>query len=145
MANNSTKNYLVWISYVATDLLQAPGTVVLCCPVDLVSYSATARYVIREYGQENMFRLRPAVGMAVRLVHSLTAHWSNAMFILCTRASNKHPLMPEMFNACLTLLTYQLYQKRITRIHLPIYDPERSISQYRFGTLRYVITLRIRT
>ena len=43
-------NHLLWISYANTDILQANGTVVLCCPPDLVSYSAMTRYVIREYG-----------------------------------------------------------------------------------------------
>ena len=39
-------NNLPWITYAATDLLQAPRTVVLCCPADLMSYAATARCVI---------------------------------------------------------------------------------------------------
>ena len=51
-----TKNQ-PWITYTATDILQAPGTVVLFWPADLVSYSATPRYVIREYGHENKFRI----------------------------------------------------------------------------------------
>ena len=55
-------NYLPWITYTASDILQAPRTVVLCCPADLLSYSATARYVIRENGQENIVRLRPKGG-----------------------------------------------------------------------------------
>ena len=54
-------NYLPWITYNETDILQARGTVVKCCPADLLSYLAMARYVIREYGQEEIFRLRPAV------------------------------------------------------------------------------------
>ena len=41
------------------DVLQASGAAVLCCPADLVSYSAITRYVIREFGQEERFRLRP--------------------------------------------------------------------------------------
>ena len=45
-------NYLSWISYEETGILQARGTVAICCPADLLSYSETARYVIREYGQE---------------------------------------------------------------------------------------------
>ena len=69
----SRPNYLPWIIYATTDILQAPGTVILCCPVDQVSYSATARYVIREYGQENIFRLRPAVGTVMRQANSPTA------------------------------------------------------------------------
>ena len=121
-------NYLPWITYANTDILQAPGTVILCCPADLLSYSATTRYVIREYGQENIFRLRPAVGTAIRLVRSPTAPWNNEIFLLCTRASNKHPLLHEVLHACLTNLILQLHRNQITRIHLPIYDPERSMN-----------------
>ena len=104
--------------------IAGPGTVVLSCSAYLVSYSATARYVIREYGQENMFRLKPAVGMAVRLVNSPTTPWSNKMFLLHTRASNRHPLL----HSCLTNLTHLLHQSHTSWIHLPIYDPERSIN-----------------
>ena len=131
MADNATEtrpNYVPWITYSDTDVLQAPGTVVLCCPADLLSYSATARYVIREYGQENIFRLRPLVGTAIHLIHSPTAPWNNEIFLLCTRASNKHPLLHETLHTCLTYLLHQLHRHHITQIHLPIYDPERSIN-----------------
>ena len=52
-------NHVPWITYSDTDILQASGTLVLCCPADLQSQSATIRYVIREYGQEAIFRLKP--------------------------------------------------------------------------------------
>ena len=93
-------SYVPWITYSNTDILQAPGTVVLCYPADLFSYSVTARYVIREYGQENIFRLKPSVGTAVRLDRSSTAPWNNQIFLLCIRASNKHPLLHETLHAC---------------------------------------------
>ena len=121
-------SYVPWITYSNTDILQAPGTVVLCCPADSFSYSATACYVIREYGQENIFRLKPSVGTAVRLDRSPTAPWNNQIFLLRTGASNKHPLLHETLHACLTHLLHQLHQCRVTRFHLPIYDPERSIN-----------------
>ena len=63
-------NHVPWITYSDTDILQASGTLVLCCPADLQSQSATIRYVIREYGQEAIFRLKPSVGMAICLQHS---------------------------------------------------------------------------
>ena len=47
-------NYLPWITYDETDILQARVNVVVCCPADLMSYSATARYVIREFSQEEI-------------------------------------------------------------------------------------------
>ena len=121
-------NYLPWITYDNTDILQAPGTVVLRCLPDLVSYSATTRYDIREYRQEIIFRLRPAVGTAIRLVNSPSAPWNNEIFLLYTRASNRHPLLHEILHACLTHLVHQLHRNRITQIQLPKYDPERSIN-----------------
>ena len=63
-------NYLPWKTCDETDILQTRGTVVICCPADLLSYSAMARYVIREYGQEEIFLLRPAVGKAIHPVKS---------------------------------------------------------------------------
>ena len=121
-------NYLSWISYEETDILQARDTVAICCPADLLSYSAMARYVIREYGQEEIFRLRPAVGKAVHLTRSPSAPWNNEMFLLVTRASSKHPILHDVLHLCLTDLVQKLEQAQITRIHLPIYDPERSIN-----------------
>ena len=121
-------NYLPWISYDETDILQARGTVVICCPADLLSYSAMARYVIREYGQEEIFKLRPAVGKAIHLAKSPDAPWNNDMFLLFTRASNKHPTLHDVLHLCLTDLVQKLAQAQITRVHLPIYDPERSIN-----------------
>ena len=109
MAKNATENQA---KLPAVDTLRCngyiagPRTVVLCCPADLVPYSATARYVIREYGQENIFRLRPAVVTAVRLAISQTAPWSNEIFLLCNRASNKHLLLHEILHACLTHLMH---------------------------------------
>ena len=121
-------NYLPWISYDETDILQARGTVVICCPADLLSYSAMARYVIREYGQEEIFKLRPAVGKAIHLAKSPDAPWNNDIFLLFTRASNKHPTLHDVLHLCLTDLVQKLAQAQITRVHLPIYDPERSIN-----------------
>ena len=121
-------NYLSWISYEETDILQARDTVAICCPADLLSYSAMARYVIREYGQEEIFKLRPAVGKAIHLAKSPDAPWNNDMFLLFTRASNKHPMLHDVLHLYLSDLVQKLAQAQITRVHLPIYDPERSIN-----------------
>ena len=80
----SRPNYVPWITYSDTDILQASGTLVLCCPADLQSQSATIRYIVREDGQEAIFRLKPSVGTAICLKHSHTAPWNNQIFILCT-------------------------------------------------------------
>ena len=101
---------------------------VICCPADLLSYSAMARYVIQEYDQEEIFRLRPAVGKAIHLVKSPNAPWKNDMFLLFTRAFNKHPMLHDVLHLCLIDLVQKLAQAHITQVHLPIYDPERSIN-----------------
>ena len=80
-----------------------------------------------EYGQINIFSLRQSVGTAIRLIHSPVAPLNNQIFLLCTRDSNKHPLLHEALHTCLTYLSHQLHRYRITQIHLPIHDPERSI------------------
>ena len=41
-------SHVPWITYSDTNILQASGTLVLCCPADLQSQSATIRYIIRE-------------------------------------------------------------------------------------------------
>ena len=46
----ANQSYLPWITYDETDILQARGTVVVCCPADLSSYSALTRYVIQTVG-----------------------------------------------------------------------------------------------
>ena len=51
-------SHVSWITYSDTDILQASGTLVLCCPADLHSQSATIRYIIREYRQEIIFGWR---------------------------------------------------------------------------------------
>ena len=109
-------SHVPWITYSDTDILQASGTLVLCCPADLQSQSATIRYIIRKYGQEAIFLLRPSVGTAIQI------------FLLCTRASNKHPLLHETLHTCLNHLRHQLHLHGISQIHIPIYDPERSIN-----------------
>ena len=65
-------SHVSWITYSDRDILQASGTLVLCCPADLQSQSATIRYIIREYGQETIFRLKPSVGAATCLQYSHT-------------------------------------------------------------------------
>ena len=121
-------SHVSWITYSDTDILQASGTLVLCCPADLQSQSATIRYIIREYGQETIFRLKPSVGTATCLQYSHTAPWYNQIFLLYTRASTKYPLLHETLHACLNHLRHQLHQHQISQIHIPIYDPERSIN-----------------
>ena len=117
---NVKPNYLPWITYEENDILQALGTVVLCCPADLLSHSAMACYVIREYGQEEIFRLRPVMGKAIHPVNSPTAPWNNDMFLLFTSASNKHPMLHDALHPRLIDLIHKIALAQITQVHLPI-------------------------
>ena len=100
----------------------------ICCPADLTSVSAMAVYVIREYGQEDIFRLRPAVGKAIYLTRSPTAQWNNDIMLLFTRASNKHLMLHDVLHTCLTYLVDKLTRAQIFKVHFPNHDPERSIN-----------------
>ena len=82
------------------------------------------RYVIREYGQEEIFQLRPVIGEAVHLAKSPIAPSTNEVFLLFTRASNKHPMLHEVLHLCLFNLIRQLDQNCIAEVRFPIYDPE---------------------
>ena len=85
------------------------------------------RYVIREYGLEEIFRLRPVVGKAMHLVKSPNAPWNNDVFLLFTRASNKHPMFYDLLHLCLTDVVQKLMQAHSIQVRFNIYDPERSI------------------
>ena len=54
-------------------------------------------YVIQEYGQEEIFRLRPTIGTTVHIARSPTAPWHNENFLLFTRAPNEHPMLHDFY------------------------------------------------
>ena len=88
-------NYVPWITYSNADILQASGTIVLCCAADILSFSATTRYVIREYGQENIFRLKTSVGTAS--VGTARVQWVMNPLSHCTlEHSNLSPLYQSL-------------------------------------------------
>ena len=95
--------YPQWIFYENTDRLQAPGIVVSCCPADLDSSSAMTRYVIREYGQEALFRRRPAVGKALHLSRSSNTPWEMTLFS-CSLELPVHIHCSLIFFICVYLI-----------------------------------------
>ena len=120
-------NHLQWISYDNTDLLQARGIVVLCCPADLDSHTAMTRFVIREYGQEAIFRPRPAEGKTLHLHRSLNAPWENDLVLMFPRASNKHPLLHDTLHLCQTDLVNKRLKDIVKSLNFPFHDPERFV------------------
>ena len=111
-----------------TYILQACGTVVVCCPADRISCSAMTPYVIREWGLEEIFKLRPVVGTASHQFESSNYPWNYDIFLLFTRASRKHPMLHDVLHLCLTDLVQKLTQAHTIQNCFPIYDPERSIN-----------------
>ena len=118
-------NYSEFITYSDSDLLQAPGTIAIGCPADLISYSAVTRYVLREFGVERLFRLRPAVTRVMRVQQPLTFTPNNDVILMFTRASNKHPMYHESLHLCLEELVHTLINDRINTIHFPVVDAVR--------------------
>ena len=114
------------MSYDNTYILQAHGTVVVCCSVDLTSYSAMTRYIIREYGQESAFKQRPVVGTAMHLARLSSAHWNNDTFLLFTRVSNTRPLLHVILHLCFIDLVNSLTTIRILQVYFRIYDTKNS-------------------
>ena len=114
--------YSNFITYSDRDLLQAPGTIAIGCPADLISYSAVTRYVLREYGVEKLFRLRPSVTHVRRVQKPLTFAPNNDVILMFTRPSNKHPMYHESLHLCLAELVELLQKDRISTIHFPMVD-----------------------
>ena len=117
--------YSSFITYSDRDLLQAPGTIAIGCPADLISYSAVTRYVLREYGVEKLFRLRPSVTHVRRIQKPLTFAPNNDVVLMFTRPSNKHPMYHESLHLCLAELVEVLQKDHISTIHFPMVDTER--------------------
>ena len=98
---------------------------VICCPADLITYSATTRYIIREYGTEVIFSRRPATGSVIHLDPSVTNKPDHHVFLMFTRATNRDPLYNETLHICLGNLLERLVETNVRDIHFPIIDPER--------------------
>ena len=86
-----------------------------------------ARYVIREYGQEAIFR-RPAIGKALHLPRSsnvIPTARENDFVFLFTRSFSKYPLFHGIFLLCLLGLSNTLPTEIVKSLQFVIHDPER--------------------
>ena len=113
------------LSYDVTDFLQVEGDIVLACPADLETNSAALRYVLRECGKENVFSLHPKVGEILTIPSDINPNPNQRIHLLIIRANQRAPLLTDDFLRCMTHLIQRLIEKRSTRVHLPILDPER--------------------
>ena len=114
-----------YISYDVTDLLQAEGGIALACPADLESKSAALRYILREYGKERVFSLRPRVGEVLTIPKEITGNSTQSIHSLIVRANQRAPLLTDDYLRWLARLIRCLLDKGSTVINFPTLDPER--------------------
>ena len=113
------------ISNDVTDFLQVEGDIVLACPADLKTNSASLRYVLRECGKESVFFLRPKVGEILTIPPDINPNPNQSIHFMIVRASKRAPLLTDDYLRCMTHLIQRLTDKGSARVHLPILDPER--------------------
>ena len=113
------------VSYDETDFLQAEGDIVLACPADLKTNSASLRYVLRECGIEKVFSLRPKVGEMLTIPPDVNPNPNQSVHLLIVRANQRAPLLTDNYLRCMTHLVQRLMGRGSARVHVPILDPER--------------------
>ena len=97
----------------------------LACPADLDNNSAALRYVLREYGKESEFSLRPKVGEILTIPPDINPNPNQNIHLLIIRSSQRAPRLTGDYLRCMTHLIQCLTDKGSARFHLPILDPER--------------------
>ena len=118
-------NLVDYISYDATDFLQAEGDIALACPADLETKSAALQYILRECGKERIISLRPQVGEVPTIPQEITDISTQSVHLLVVRANQRTPLIVDDYLRCMAQRIERLADKRFTTVHLPIMDPER--------------------
>ena len=118
-------NLVDYISNDVTDFLQAEGDIALACPADLETNSAALRYILREYGKERIFSLRPQVGKVLTIAHEVTENSTQSIHLLIVRANQRVPPFTDDYLHCMARLIQCLSGKGSTMVHLHILDLER--------------------
>ena len=118
-------NLIDW--YDTTDFLQAEGHITLTCPADLETSSAALRYVLRECDREQVFSLRPRVGVNLTLTPTITNKPTQTIHLLITRANQRAPLIADDFLLCMRKFAAWLEDKGVSRVHFSILDPKRPV------------------
>ena len=116
-----------YIVYDETDFLQVQGHIAICCPADLTTNSAALRYILREFGSDNIFQLRPRVGEVLTIPAQSSFIDDQIVHLLITRLSQRAPQITDDFFLCLELSKASLLSNKTPIIHFPIMDPERPI------------------
>ena len=80
-----------------------------------------ATTIVREFGRDELFKMRPQVGQVL----TVKRNERSCVHLLCTRASNQNPIFTEDLDACLTRLAERFNFRERVKLHFPIIDPER--------------------
>ena len=109
------------ITYQNDDLFLASGHVVIAMPADMNPRSAMASTIVREYGKEELFKMRPQVGQVL----SINRGDQSFIHLMCTRASCRNPIVTEDLHSCLIRLAERYNFGEQVELDFPIVDPER--------------------
>ena len=101
--------------------------IAICCPAELIFYSAALRYILLEYGSDNIFQLRPKVGEVVTIPASSSFLDNQIVHLLITRPSQRVPHITDDFLPSLGHLKASLLSNETPDIHFRIIDPERPL------------------
>ena len=92
-----------------------------------MSYSAITRYIIREHGQESIFKQIPALGEAMNQRDSKSTI-EQLHFPVIHQSVSKHPLLHDVLILCLLGLVNKLTPIQISEECFLVYGPERSVN-----------------
>ena len=109
--------------------------IVLCCPANPETNSATLRYIIREHGADAIFRLRPAVGDVVTLPTFLVNGQLPTIHLLVTRSTPRCPMLADTLFAFLEQLNIRLEHLDATTFILLLSTPNALFVTFSFFTL----------
>ena len=80
-----------------TDFLQVQGQGAICCPADLNTNSAALRYILRVYGSDNTFQLRPKTRVVLTIPSSSSFMDNQIIHLLITRPSHRASQISDNF------------------------------------------------
>ena len=118
-------NLVDYIPYDVTEFLQARGDIALASPADLETNSAAFRYILREYGKERVFFLRPQVGEVLTIPNQITGNSTRSIHLLIVRANQRAPRLTDDYLRCMARTIRCLLDKGSTMIHLLVLNPRR--------------------
>ena len=117
-------NLVDYIVYDQIDFSHVQVYIASCCPEDINTNSAALRNILREFGSDSIFQLRPIVGEVLTIQAQSSFIDNQNGHLLITRPSQRAPQITDDFFSCLEHLKASLLSNETPIIHLPIMDPE---------------------